>query len=309
MTPDCINTNIRENKAFIPSFQERKRPVGLTFVILTLVVLSFCLNLVPEADAQDYKKTDILADGSFHRFDVTNLTDNSKHLQVNVVISDGKRCDVYIMNHDEYEYYRDGRDFDTYKSKENQNSIDFSWAQYQANKTFYLVIDNKDNAHANDAEPNGDLTYALEYKVEKEDEPEFAGWGILFAAGCVIIGILVILVVIVKLGVRLVRGPKQQFGSMKTDGQPSIKLPHDHGYQRAPDQLEVDGRLSASAGVGDCSGAKARCPQCGFKVQMDWKVCPKCTSELKLGPPDCPQCGETVEPDWKVCPRCTTSLR
>lgn len=48
-----------------------------------------------------------------------------------------------------------------------------------------------------------------------------------------------------------------------------------------------------------------RCPDCDYEIaNTDWKVCPKCGSQLSN---TCKQCGEELERSWNNCPECGSS--
>ena len=47
------------------------------------------------------------------------------------------------------------------------------------------------------------------------------------------------------------------------------------------------------------------CPKCGDAVQIGWKMCPFCGTQLEL---KCPNCDHDVEEGWKMCPFCGEQL-
>jgi len=53
------------------------------------------------------------------------------------------------------------------------------------------------------------------------------------------------------------------------------------------------------------------CPNCGYKVEKEWKSCPKCDISLKKdmkGKIYCTNCGKKIQVDWRTCPYCTTKI-
>ncbi len=48
------------------------------------------------------------------------------------------------------------------------------------------------------------------------------------------------------------------------------------------------------------------CGKCGYPVEREYLVCPKCGTQLKN---ECKQCGRSLDPDWKICPFCCTRVR
>ena len=48
------------------------------------------------------------------------------------------------------------------------------------------------------------------------------------------------------------------------------------------------------------------CGKCGYPVEREYLVCPKCGTQLKN---ECKKCGHALNPDWKICPFCCTQVR
>ena len=78
--------------------------------------------------------------------------------------------------------------------------------------------------------------------------------------------------------------------------------------------VEVSGSIVQRSGVGGETGAtepepepkpEKTCPKCGDAVQVGWKMCPFCGTELEL---KCPGCDQGVEGGWKMCPFCGEQL-
>lgn len=54
------------------------------------------------------------------------------------------------------------------------------------------------------------------------------------------------------------------------------------------------------------SPVNERCPDCEYEIEnSDWKVCPKCGSQLSN---TCETCGEELDRSWNNCPECGTSV-
>jgi len=52
------------------------------------------------------------------------------------------------------------------------------------------------------------------------------------------------------------------------------------------------------------SGLEGRlsCPQCQAPVEVDFRVCPACHTQLKQA---CPTCARLLRMEWDICPYCT----
>lgn len=81
--------------------------------------------------------------------------------------------------------------------------------------------------------------------------------------------------------------------------------------------VEVSGSIVQRSEMGGATGATEPgpasdpehgtvCQKCGNAVQVGWKMCPFCGTELEL---KCPNCGQGVEEGWKMCPFCGAQLR
>ncbi|MCQ5091387.1 zinc ribbon domain-containing protein [Slackia exigua] len=47
------------------------------------------------------------------------------------------------------------------------------------------------------------------------------------------------------------------------------------------------------------------CASCGYPVEADYVICPKCHQRLKN---QCGTCGHALDPSWTVCPYCATPV-
>jgi RNA polymerase subunit RPABC4/transcription elongation factor Spt4 len=48
------------------------------------------------------------------------------------------------------------------------------------------------------------------------------------------------------------------------------------------------------------------CANCGYPVESEYLMCPKCGTQLKN---QCSKCARPLSPEWKVCPYCCTPVR
>lgn len=47
------------------------------------------------------------------------------------------------------------------------------------------------------------------------------------------------------------------------------------------------------------------CGKCGYPVEREFLMCPRCGTQLKN---ECKRCGHALNPEWKVCPYCCTPV-
>ena len=47
------------------------------------------------------------------------------------------------------------------------------------------------------------------------------------------------------------------------------------------------------------------CGKCGYPVEHEYLMCPRCSTQLKN---ECQRCGHALNPEWQVCPYCCTPV-
>ncbi|MDR1087805.1 MAG: zinc ribbon domain-containing protein [Coriobacteriales bacterium] len=47
------------------------------------------------------------------------------------------------------------------------------------------------------------------------------------------------------------------------------------------------------------------CGKCGYPVEREYLMCPRCGTQLKN---ECKRCGHALNPEWQVCPYCCTPV-
>ncbi|MCL2806584.1 MAG: zinc ribbon domain-containing protein [Coriobacteriia bacterium] len=47
------------------------------------------------------------------------------------------------------------------------------------------------------------------------------------------------------------------------------------------------------------------CGKCGYPVEREYLMCPRCSTQLKN---ECARCGHALNPEWQVCPFCCTPV-
>lgn len=216
-------------------------------IILVILILSGSALLLPVASAFEDSRT--LSSGDYHGYDITGISDSSKYLDFEVDVQGSIEFDIYILNGTEYSNYANGYDFESFREYEKTLDRNFSWGQ-DGSGDHYLVIDNKDNAHRNDARPAGEMSYVMRYHLKDyKDGSSDLLIMYLFLMACFIFVFIIIIVVLVKgtgFLVRLVRGrgdqpdpavhpPPAQVGEGRWGGPPSSPAsqtrPYDPGTQ------------------------------------------------------------------------------
>ena len=151
-----------------------------------------------------------------------------REVDVNFLVVDGSPADVYIMSRDEYNehynHYSGSKDFNASFQMENVTTVDATWTQPD-DQTYYLIIDNENNAHSNDAKPEGNIRYDLEYdnSIIDEEGIEVLAWGCI---GC-FVGIVILVIIVIIIMVR--KKPQQ---TVIIQGTPTYQAPP--MYQQIP---------------------------------------------------------------------------
>ena len=299
------------------------------------------LQLSPFVSSFEDSRT--LASGEYHGYDITGYSDSSKYLVFDLDVLGSVDLDIYILNSTEYTNYGRGADFNAIKEYERTLDRNFSWMQRESGD-HYLVIDNKDNAHSNDARPTGDISYTMGYHTEDyKDGSHSLLWMYVCLAGFLLAVFIVIILVMVKgtgFLVRKVRGrdrgleptvsplPTQVDGG-QWRGEPPSSVSGSPAYRHQPRPPS----LGSHSGYRppDSSGRPPPVP-----VPDDYRAQPPFEPSQRPSPKlprpvgssgvrtidseegenrassprsePCPGCNNPVKADWKVCPQCSRSL-
>ncbi|MHC4478667.1 MAG: zinc-ribbon domain-containing protein [Planctomycetota bacterium] len=76
---------------------------------------------------------------------------------------------------------------------------------------------------------------------------------------------------------------------------------------KGPEQVQVIPQIA-----GPEAKAFQTCSKCGFELQQEYAICPKCGTPKQKGAPNvaepasipCKKCNKPLEPRFKVCPYC-----
>jgi hypothetical protein len=154
-------SSINESIVPVPS-QSRTSSV---LIILSLLVLcvGFLISSAGAANIAEYGRIDAMEivdpdlPAGFRKYD---------RITVEVNITQGGPGDVYLLKKSEYVKLNDNEPFKPAVAKERINHTKFTWEKPD-DDTYYLVIDNQDNARGNDAIPYEDITYEYTAPIEE----------------------------------------------------------------------------------------------------------------------------------------------
>lgn len=135
------------------------------FIPRFMVLLLLAMN-GGSLQAQAYSEDNIVYSDHVKFYELEFLF-KGDDLSVSVTIDWDELGDIYIMTWPEVKRLQANETFKAQVYKERINNVTFKWHQPD-DKTYYLVIDNMDNARPDDAAPYSEIVYSLEY-VEKSN--------------------------------------------------------------------------------------------------------------------------------------------
>lgn len=169
---------------------------------LSILLLAPLAIIVPGAQAKEDNFTEIKNNDFWSkRIEKPNDDDDKWTYVISVDGVDGKYFDVYILEAKEYDNYVKNVTFTDKDAKENVTYYDeITFTITQSDKDFYLVVDNRDNIHPDDAYANDTITVDI---IMEKEEAGFPFW-LCITGG--IIGAIVIVVIIAWVLVERKRG-------------------------------------------------------------------------------------------------------
>lgn len=209
--------------------------MGRMRIITAIIMCMMCAALLTPvfASAQDDKISFngiVIYEGGHQRESLFLFSSGEKmDVSVDVVSPSGSQVDVYILSNTEYDKFDSGSPFTAAFERERVSSTDFTFT-FPDSQNYYLVIDNSNNAHPDDAEPTGDVTINYEYDnplSEIIEEAETLAW---MCVALVIIGIIIVIVIIVVVIVMVTKKDKSP------PPQPPMPYPPQQPYQPPPGQ-------------------------------------------------------------------------
>jgi len=131
-------------------------------------------------------------------WEATTGSDKDDEIEYDIEVVTGSQIDVYIMTESEYNQYNQGFNFNAVVTHEKVMSAKGKY-EIPDDQQYYVIVDNVDNAHVTDAEPQGTV-YANLYVEYSEPSTDFGDIGMAVAAGCGIIILVVVIVMYFKHG-------------------------------------------------------------------------------------------------------------
>ena len=142
---------------------------GVLLVLLTLLSLLF-LSFPTARVAAVSEKNITLEEGETYAKIVVGASGDE--FDIDFTVTQGAKVDLYIMTSAEYDSYKWGGDFIAVLSREHTRSVNEKWTQPD-DQSYRLVVDNADNGHDSDAQPQGSVIFNLKFEREQDDEGFF----------------------------------------------------------------------------------------------------------------------------------------
>lgn len=180
------------------------RKIKLTMAIILFIFITTILSST-SISGQDDEKTSkegvFIGFGQYESEMLLGLEEDEE-IEVTVTVtspSEGK-VDVYILSSSEYHSRYPSKIFYPAVAWENITTTTFTF-NCPDDQTYYLVIDNDDNARANDAVPTGSVTVDYEYDdpfaatLKDIEEGFWAVWWMCIA-GIIVAVVIVVLIIV-----------------------------------------------------------------------------------------------------------------
>jgi len=197
-----------------------EQKIVIMFITTSLLLLTALVAIVPGAEAQE--EEDEGHEGDFDNLGIQNndhwkdhiaFNDSQDKFEISVSELNGKRIDVYILRSDEYDKYEAGEDFyASYSQEDIAFTGEINWT-CPDDSNYYLVVDNEDNAHTDDAYANESVSVDVSWlnKTEEKEIEEFLDFLKWFGVGITVLCcVLPVLVIIVVIYIFVIRSDKSQ---------------------------------------------------------------------------------------------------
>ncbi len=167
--------------------------------VIFLLLISMVLLPSMNALGQEYKAVPVQKDDHFSlEIEKPSRSDDGTwRYEISCEEVQGYTFDCYILCDDEYEKYSSGGDFQASLSMENISSTGvFRLPVSQVDPIHYLVIDNRDNAHDDDAGAERNISVDISVERKEDNKGSFSLSIMVFFVGCgvplvLLVGILI----------------------------------------------------------------------------------------------------------------------
>ena len=137
-------------------------------VAWAVIFLLICLIFIPAIHGE--KDSGTVVEGDVVEYRLDEIMNEDDVINIDFRLVSGNATDVYILLLKENVARMLGDPFIAEVSKERVTSTtSFEWT-YPDDYVYVLVIENRDNAHSNDATPDGPIEYTIEYEVNPEEK-------------------------------------------------------------------------------------------------------------------------------------------
>lgn len=165
----------------------RKRRGSAVTVLFIFYFLLPCIlpSVVAKADDEGRKVNNDqkLGSGEFHSHLLHSEKNDTVQFILDVYV--GGNVDIYIMTSYQFRNrYEEDKEFNTSFEREHVSYLNGTWIEL-GHDSYYMIIDNKDNAHPDDAVSNDDVVYHLEYDSYWTDDAGKAAWFVIVFCGII----------------------------------------------------------------------------------------------------------------------------
>jgi hypothetical protein len=163
-------------------------------IVISLLILTALIILAPVSQARSYENTVIGEDDHWrYLFVKGDALDDDRKYSITVNGSNARYFDVYILDAEQYDRYRSGMNFREEIGKENITAVEkMKFTSKIDGPSYYLVVDNMDNAHPGDAYANETISVNVFIEEIENEDLSMA----FFFAFCGIVSIVIITIIL-----------------------------------------------------------------------------------------------------------------
>ena len=250
--------------------------VLLVYVIALMIAVTVIAVISMNAVGKQTIKSKQLNEDEHETYSLYSSIDDE--VDITFSVTEGGQVDIYIMSSDEYSKYNRDEDFSASYTKEKKSRLDNEkWVQPD-DQDYYLVIDNKNNAHSNDAEPDGSITYDLEYDDHWAEDVGEAIATVCIACGAIIVVVVIVVIYLIvrkKKADTVIVQPSVMYPSPSPQ-YPPPQIPFGYSQQPQPPATPTEPPKQYVMPI----ARRPTCPHCGNNIETNWTSCPFCAKPL-----------------------------
>ncbi len=166
---------------------------------LTIILILCCLLIpgsISRARGEEHVYHELVIKGG-RWFNYSEPSHKGDIIEFSVELDSGGEIDVYLLDHAEYIRYAQN---ETFRPIRSYTSATNASEEYETgtDTSYHLVVDNRDNGDAHDAQPQGDVEVTISVEYREGDDFIMDGPVILGVMGLLLVVLLVLAVLVAR---------------------------------------------------------------------------------------------------------------